>query len=803
MNKVYFSLILILAIAFSSGSLPGQDQCDLSGFVTFSKTEWGADANGNNAGTIRDIYFLQAFPMGLTVGGTFTITLISSKSTAAFLRHDDPPGKLTKSYTDPASTESGLLGVQLAALKLNIAADGLSPAKKTLKLTDLVITRGKFSGKTVAEFSQLANAALGGGDISGLGYSYLDLSDAAASINENFNKGEVNKGFLACKSSDPQLKASLGGRVWNDENNNGIQDSGETGLQDVKVELRNCTGVIIRETTTDALGRYIFADITSGSYFLKLTSPGGYFLGKLNQGADDQADSDFKSDGQTDCFEFSAEADKLTIDCALVKITGADIEVSNTVSKTSVKCGESFTFTVTARNIGNLDASSVAITDLLPSGTEYISSTAAAGAYNAAAGEWTLGSLNAGQSATLIINVKSNCSELSTNSAGLGAAEGFNVFVLETISHPYYSTVQGKVAAGGDASLSGYNAGEGLPANSNDVLIVGGNLTFTSGTVKNGNVVYGGTTNLPQAGVSITGGSLRHDHPIDFAGAATCLQNFVLSLKEKSSNTSAVSQWGGLTLKGSDPVLNVFNVSGSEFSGATYFVLNVPDGSAVLVNVGGQSINWTGGMSLIGASAEKVIYNFYQAQTIRIQGVEIKGCLLAPSAAVDLQSGIVNGQLIVKSLSGSGQFNNILLDAGILAKDDKTDTQTLISTASLTSCSPEDANADNNTSSVTVLAGNTSRMEKDVQPCGFSLRQNYPNPFNPSTTIDFTVPSAGKYSIKVFNMLGQEVTTLLERDLPAGYHRTVFDASKVPSGVYIYRLSGSNVHLFRKMVLAK
>ncbi|HEX2869458.1 MAG TPA: SdrD B-like domain-containing protein [Ignavibacteriales bacterium] len=88
-------------------------------------------------------------------------------------------------------------------------------------------------------------------------------------------------------------------------------------------------------------------------------------------------------------------------------------------------------------------------------------------------------------------------------------------------------------------------------------------------------------------------------------------------------------------------------------------------------------------------------------------------------------------------------------------------------------------------------------------PAEFSLLQNYPNPFNPSTTIEFAVPQAGQYSLKIYNMLGQEVITLIERELPVGYHTAVFDASRMPSGIYIYKLTGTNITLTRKMMLSK
>ena len=88
-------------------------------------------------------------------------------------------------------------------------------------------------------------------------------------------------------------------------------------------------------------------------------------------------------------------------------------------------------------------------------------------------------------------------------------------------------------------------------------------------------------------------------------------------------------------------------------------------------------------------------------------------------------------------------------------------------------------------------------------PTEYKLAQNYPNPFNPSTTIEFVVPQAGKYSLKVYNTLGQEVANLVENELASGVHKVNFDASRIASGMYIYRLSGNNVNVSKKMILMK
>ena len=85
----------------------------------------------------------------------------------------------------------------------------------------------------------------------------------------------------------------------------------------------------------------------------------------------------------------------------------------------------------------------------------------------------------------------------------------------------------------------------------------------------------------------------------------------------------------------------------------------------------------------------------------------------------------------------------------------------------------------------------------------FDLSQNYPNPFNPSTTINYSVPTNGLVTLKIFNVLGQEVKTLVNNVQNAGLHTVSFNASSLASGVYIYRLSSGNFVGVKKMLLLK
>ncbi|MBT8378528.1 MAG: T9SS type A sorting domain-containing protein [Ignavibacteria bacterium] len=85
----------------------------------------------------------------------------------------------------------------------------------------------------------------------------------------------------------------------------------------------------------------------------------------------------------------------------------------------------------------------------------------------------------------------------------------------------------------------------------------------------------------------------------------------------------------------------------------------------------------------------------------------------------------------------------------------------------------------------------------------FILEQNYPNPFNPTTKINFAIPQSGVTTIKVYNILGNEVATLLDRELTAGKHDVNFDATNLSSGTYFYTLTSGTFRETKKLVLLK
>ncbi len=95
-------------------------------------------------------------------------------------------------------------------------------------------------------------------------------------------------------------------------------------------------------------------------------------------------------------------------------------------------------------------------------------------------------------------------------------------------------------------------------------------------------------------------------------------------------------------------------------------------------------------------------------------------------------------------------------------------------------------------------------VELSAIPAEFSLSQNYPNPFNPSTIIEFSLPNDSDVKLKVYNLLGQEVVSLIDGEMKAGYHKVKFDAtSGLASGVYLYKIHAGEYSAVKKLMLLK
>ena len=519
---------------------------------------------------------------------------------------------------------------------------------------------------------------------------------------------DVSTGFTGCytlAAGDVNLtvdagvfyvnpKVTIGDKVWIDVNKDGKQDASEVGLANVTVQLYDCnTNTMVASMVTNATGNYLFTNLNPGSYKVKFILPANYYFTVPNAaGVDDALDSDADVlTGFTNCYTLNPGDVNLTVDAGAFFTppqTDVDLRLTKTASNLNPQDGDQVTYTITVTNYGPATATGVTATDLLPVGLTYVSNTTSQGTYNELTGLWTIGTLANGASATLTITVTVHLAVITTTTFDLGVAKDYNLFVLNDLDQPSSDT-QGKVAVGHNATLSAYSVGDRLPATTpvEDVLIVDNNLTFTSGAVYNGNIVVGGTTNLPTGLVSINNGTLKHGHPINFAAAATYFSSLTAQLAGYTVNAPTVFQWGGLTLTGTDPYKNVFNVSGANLSAANNVAITAPNGSVVVVNVSGTNVSWTGGFTVSGTSSTNVLFNFYEATSLRIQGIDVTGSILAPFADVNFVSGVQNGQMVARNVHGMGQFNHVRFLGNIPTENN------IINVAEVTTCDQNDPNS--------------------------------------------------------------------------------------------------------------
>jgi hypothetical protein len=103
----------------------------------------------------------------------------------------------------------------------------------------------------------------------------------------------------------------------------------------------------------------------------------------------------------------------------------------------------------------------------------------------------------------------------------------------------------------------------------------------------------------------------------------------------------------------------------------------------------------------------------------------------------------------------------------------------------------------------TIIAEATPSLEHSISPTEYGLRQNFPNPFNPKTTIAYDIKEDGLVTLAVYDIMGREVISLVNEEKAAGSYSLTFDASKLASGIYLYRLRVNGFSDMKKMVVLK
>lgn len=273
----------------------------------------------------------------------------------------------------------------------------------------------------------------------------------------------------------------------------------------------------------------------------------------------------------------------------------------------------------------------------------------------------------------------------------LGTAGYYNEFIFGDIAQEDTDS-QGQVAAAG--SVAYYNmsvASEVQTANpSYPDLVVGGNLTWANGSVgyfsdinsgasiyKKGDIVVGGTATIAQnnGGSSVAFGSLTTSAalPFNFATEQSYLQGMSTFWAGLAATGSSSVKPGEVFLTGTNPALNIFTLSAADIVQNIGFHINVPYGATTLINISGQSAqmqNFGFYFNELDANYdtlglfpdELILYNFFEATALTIAGIEVHGTVLAPWADTLFDNGHIEGNLIARSLLGTGEAHNELFN---------------------------------------------------------------------------------------------------------------------------------------------
>ncbi|WP_224245127.1 choice-of-anchor A family protein [Hyalangium gracile] len=227
--------------------------------------------------------------------------------------------------------------------------------------------------------------------------------------------------------------------------------------------------------------------------------------------------------------------------------------------------------------------------------------------------------------------------------------------------------VRGKVAAGGNIHMMSFSVGEDLPNNNvSRLLVAGGNLNLTSGSVW-GEAFYGGAYSTG-GGVTFHRGTLSRGAPIDFAARFTQLRSLSAQLAALTPTGTATRSSGGyhlLSLSGTNPKVNVFEVQGSALNGLNQLDIRAPAGSLAIINIRGTTATLSNmGITMSGGiDAHGILYNLPEATTFHASSIGIWGTLLAPHADVTFNNGNWDGGIYAVSMTGTAEGHlNVLND---------------------------------------------------------------------------------------------------------------------------------------------
>lgn len=257
-----------------------------------------------------------------------------------------------------------------------------------------------------------------------------------------------------------------------------------------------------------------------------------------------------------------------------------------------------------------------------------------------------------------------------------GLANDYNVFVFGNLSLSN-TDAEGRVAVGGNATLSNYGIGAGIvplpPVNTDPSFVVDGDINVTAGSNASGNTVINPNSNIINYTMGNPNGQFITGAPIDFMAAEQYLKCASAFWGNLVPNGTGAVVFGQLNLTGTDEILNIFSLDSSNLygTGLSLAQLNginiiAPLGATILINVNGTAIQYgsyqifRNGFAATRENARHILWNFPQALTWSNSTTAIYGSVLAPFAAANTTYSQINGNIIFDSYSGNAESHNEL-----------------------------------------------------------------------------------------------------------------------------------------------
>ncbi|MNM25698.1 PEP-CTERM motif protein [compost metagenome] len=222
------------------------------------------------------------------------------------------------------------------------------------------------------------------------------------------------------------------------------------------------------------------------------------------------------------------------------------------------------------------------------------------------------------------------------------------------------SDVEGGVLVAGNLSASSYSINDKNKdayvshGNTGYALVVGGNLNYSSGSIKNGSYYVGGTTTTSSVGLNTA--SKTTASPVSFATTSAQLKNTSTSLSNVAATGSSSVAYGGMTLRGGTGNVQVFDLTSAALGSVNNFKFsNLHTNDTLILNISGTDVTLSGGYD--GFKNYNVLYNFYEAKNLTFSNVGLYGSVLAPLANVAGGGGQINGSVVVGNWASNIQVN--------------------------------------------------------------------------------------------------------------------------------------------------